>query len=129
VVDDDASTRDVVSAVLERGGADVCVAASAAEAWNLLHDRTPDVLVTDLAMPEEDGFSFIRRVRNHSTVGERMPAIALSAFADTRSEESARAAGFSAFLAKPARPETLLALIDRLLNASDRLKPAGASRS
>ena len=117
VVDDDASTRDVVSAALERAGANVCIAASAAEGWNALHDRVPDVLVTDLAMPEEDGFSFVRRVRQSSTLGERLPAIALSAFADARSEESARAAGFSAFLAKPARPDALVGLIDRLLNA------------
>jgi signal transduction histidine kinase/ActR/RegA family two-component response regulator len=129
VVDDDASTREVVSAALERAGAGVCVAASAAEAWNALHDRTLDVLVADLAMPVEDGFSFIRRVRNDSNVGERLPAIALSAFADARSEESARAAGFSAFLVKPARPEALLHLIDRLLNAPKRLEPAGSGRS
>jgi signal transduction histidine kinase/ActR/RegA family two-component response regulator len=129
VVDDDASTREVVSAALERAGAGVCVAASAAEAWNALHDRTPDVLVADLAMPVEDGFSFIRRVRNDSNVGERLPAIALSAFADARSEDSARAAGFSAFLVKPARPEALLHLIDRLLNAPKRLEPTGSGRS
>ena len=119
VVDDDASTREVVSAALERAGANVCVAASAAEAWNALHDRTPHLMVADLAMPEEDGFSFVRRVRRNSKVGERLPVIALSAFADARSEESARAAGFSAFLAKPAKPEALLGLIDRLLNAPD----------
>jgi signal transduction histidine kinase len=117
VVDDDASTREVISAALEATGAEVCLAASAAEGWNVLHDRTPDVLVADVAMPEEDGFSFIRRVRHNSNIGKRVPAIALSAFADARSEESARAAGFSAFLAKPARPEALLELIDRLLNA------------
>ncbi len=128
VVDDDASTRDVVSAALERAGADVCVAASAAEGWKALHDRAPDLLVADLAMPVEDGFAFMRRVRNTSKIGERLPAIALSAFADARSEESARAAGFSAFLAKPARPEALLHLIDRLLNAPDRLEPADSKR-
>jgi signal transduction histidine kinase/ActR/RegA family two-component response regulator len=128
VVDDDASTRDVVSAALEGAGADVCVAASAAEAWDALHDRTPDVLVADVAMPVEDGFSLMRRVRNEANIGDRLPAIALSAFADARSEESARAAGFSAFLAKPARPEALLHLIDRLLNARDR-QPTGSSRS
>jgi signal transduction histidine kinase len=116
VVDDDASTRDVVSAALERAGADVCVAPSAAEAWDALHDRSPDVLIADLAMPLEDGFSFIRRVRNEAKIGQRLPAIALSAFADARSEESARTAGFSAFLAKPARPDALLHLIDGLLN-------------
>ena len=69
-------------------------------------------------MPIEDGFSFMRRIRNNPSIGEQLPAIALSAFADARSEESARAAGFSAFLAKPARPEALLGLIDRLLSAS-----------
>jgi CheY-like chemotaxis protein/two-component sensor histidine kinase len=129
VVDDDASTRDVVAAAMERAGADVCVAASAAEAWRALRDRTPDLVVADLAMPVEDGFSFIRRVRNDANAGGRLPAIALSAFADARSEESARAAGFSAFLAKPARPEALLQLVERLLNAPDRLEPTGSSRS
>ena len=116
VVDDDASTREVVAAALERAGADVRVAASAAEGWTALHERGPDVLVADLAMPAEDGFSFVRRVRNDSPIGRRLPAIALSAFADARSEELARAAGFSAFLAKPAPPDALLSLIDRLVN-------------
>jgi signal transduction histidine kinase/ActR/RegA family two-component response regulator len=119
VVDDDGSTREVVAAALERTGARVCLAASAAEGWTALHEQGPDVLIADLAMPIEDGFSFIRRVRGNSTVGSHLPAIALSAFADARSEESARAAGFSAFLAKPARPEALLCLIGQLLNAAD----------
>jgi signal transduction histidine kinase/ActR/RegA family two-component response regulator len=118
VVDDDASTRDVVAAALERAGADVCLAPSAAEAWNALHDRSPDVLIADLAMPVEDGLSFMRRVRRDANRGGRLPAIALSAFADARSEESAHAAGFTAFLAKPARPDALLHLIDELLNGS-----------
>ena len=118
VVDDDASTREILSAALEVSGAEVCAAASAAEGWSVLQHRTPDVLVADLSMPKEDGFSFIRRVRHDSTIGERVPAIALSAFADARSEELARAAGFSAFLAKPTRPDVLLGLIDQLLNTT-----------
>jgi signal transduction histidine kinase/ActR/RegA family two-component response regulator len=129
VVDDDASTRDVVAAAMERAGAEVRVAASAAEAWNALHERTPDLVVADLAMPVEDGFSFMRRVRNNSNVGGRLPAIALSAFADAGSEESARAAGFSAFLAKPARREALRHLVERLLNAPGGLEPIGSGRS
>jgi CheY-like chemotaxis protein len=115
VVDDDASTRELLTAVLERTGARVCVAASAAEGWSALHTCAPDVVISDLAMPLEDGLSFIRRVRQDSTLGERVPAIALSAFADARAEESAHRAGFSAFLAKPTRPEALVGLIDRLL--------------
>ena len=123
LVDDDASTREVVAVALERSGAQVCVAASAAEGWTALHDCPPDVLIADLAMPVEDGFSLMRRVRNNSTIGRQLPAIALSAFADARSEESARAAGFSAFLAKPARPEALLGLIGRLLNTPEAADP------
>jgi CheY-like chemotaxis protein len=74
-------------------------------------------------MPVEDGFSLIRRIRNNSAFGRQLPAIALSAFADTRSEEAALAAGFSAFLAKPARPEALLGLIGRLLQAPEPTDP------
>jgi signal transduction histidine kinase/ActR/RegA family two-component response regulator len=129
VVDDDASTREVVSAALERTGARVRTAASAAEAWQALHDQPPDVLLADIAMPVEDGFSLMRRVRKDAGLGERLPAIALSAFADTRFEESARAAGFSAFLGKPARPDVLVRLIDRLLKTPDRIVPIGSGRS
>jgi signal transduction histidine kinase/DNA-binding NarL/FixJ family response regulator len=126
VVDDDASTREVVATAIEHAGAEVCVAASAAEAWSALRDRTPDLVVADIAMPVEDGFSFMRRVRNHPSFGDRLPAIALSAFADARSEQSARAAGFSAFLAKPARPEALLHLVDRLLTSRAQDPPQGS---
>jgi signal transduction histidine kinase len=117
VVDDDASTREVVAAALERSGAHVRVVASAAEGWTALHERMPDVLIADLAMPVEDGFSLMRRVRSDPALGQQLPAIALSALADARSEQSARAAGFSAFLAKPARSEVLLGLVGRLLDS------------
>jgi signal transduction histidine kinase/CheY-like chemotaxis protein len=115
VVDDDASTREVLTAVLERTGARVCVAASAAEARATLLECAPDVLVADLAMPIEDGFSLLRGVRDDLPFDQRLPAIALSASADTHAEDAARRAGFSAFLAKPARPDALLGLIERLL--------------
>jgi CheY-like chemotaxis protein len=115
--------------MLERSGAHVRLAASAAEGWKALHDQTPDVVVADLAMPEEDGFSFMRRVRGDSNGAARVPAIALSAFADARSEAFARAAGFSAFLAKPTRPDMLLGLIDRLLHAPEGVKPSGPAAS
>jgi len=116
VVDDDASTREYVAATLERGGARVVVAGSAAEGWTRLHDGAPDVLIADLAMPVEDGLSLMRRIRHEGGNADGVPSIALSAFADARAQEAARAAGFTAFLAKPARPEALLGLVARLLH-------------
>jgi len=116
VVDDDASTREYVAATLERGGARVMMAASAAEGWTRLHDDAPDALIADLAMPGEDGLSLMRRIRHEEGPGDGVPAIALSAFADTRAQDAARAAGLTAFLAKPARPDALLALVARVLH-------------
>ena len=116
VVDDDASTREYVAATLERGGARVMMAASAAEGWTRLHDDAPDALIADLAMPGEDGLSLMRRIRHEEGPGDGVPAIALSAFADTRAQDAARAAGFTAFLVKPARPDALLALVARVLH-------------
>ena len=77
--------------------------------------RHPDCRSGDA---ERSGLSFVRRTRQNSNINRRMPAIALSAFAEMRSEESARGAGFSAFLAKPASPDALIGLIDRLLTTS-----------
>jgi signal transduction histidine kinase len=111
VVDDDESTREVVGAILERAHATVWLAASAAEAWCALDERTPDVFIVDLAMPVEDGFSLIQRIRSRAP---DVPAIALSAYADAHSQEQALTAGFTAFLSKPARPQRLLELVDRL---------------
>jgi CheY-like chemotaxis protein len=80
------------------------------------------VLIVDVAMPVEDGLSLMRRVR-HDAAGARLPAIAFSASADAQSMDSARDAGFSAFLPKPARPEALLGLIVRLIHAPDQTAP------
>jgi len=114
VVDDDESTRDVVAAALEGAHAQVQVAASAAEARQRLQQDVPALIIADLGMPLEDGFSFIRGLREGGA--RNVPAIALSAYADQASREAALAAGFSAFLAKPARADALLALVRTLLD-------------
>lgn len=116
VVDDDASSREVVAAALERSGAIVSTAASVREGWDVLVREAPDLLITDLAMPEEDGYSFIRRVRQVPGRGGEVIALAMSAFADSSSEAAARRAGFSGFLAKPARAETLLESVQGVLS-------------
>jgi signal transduction histidine kinase/ActR/RegA family two-component response regulator len=118
VVDDDESTREVVATALEAANADVQVAASAMEAKQLLQQHTPALIIADLGMPLEDGCSLIRDVRER--LASDVPAIALSAYADRPSREAALAAGFSAFLAKPARPDTLLQLVGSLLNGDER---------
>lgn len=112
-VDDDESTRDVVSAALKAAHADVHAAPSAADARQWLADHTPSLIVADLGMPGEDGFSFIRSVRASGT--RRIPAIALSAYADAASQKAALAAGFDAFLAKPTRPHALVELVSSVL--------------
>jgi signal transduction histidine kinase/ActR/RegA family two-component response regulator len=118
IVDDDHSTREVVTAVLEGADARVQVATSAEEARRRLAEHVPSMIIADLGMPVEDGFSFMRSVRRSSARG--VPAIALSAYADQGSRDEALAAGFTAFLAKPARPDTLLDLVASLLNSSSR---------
>jgi signal transduction histidine kinase/CheY-like chemotaxis protein len=116
VVDDDQSTREVVSAALEAAHARVHVAASAAEARQLLAEHTPSLIIADLGMPGEDGYAFIRGVRQSN--GRQIPAIALSAYADRESRRAALAAGFDAFLAKPTRQHALVELARSVLNGS-----------
>jgi CheY-like chemotaxis protein len=114
VVDDDESTREVIAAVLEAAHAQVHVAASAAEARQRLQQLAPALIIADLGMPGEDGFSFMRDMRQNG--GSTVPAIALSAYADRGSQEAALQAGFNAFQAKPTRAHALLEVIGTLLN-------------
>ena len=115
VVDDDAATREVLSAVLRPTGAEILITDSAASALQAVRERRPDVLIADLGMPEEDGFSLIRRVRASTHDLQHLPAMALSAYADAASQSAAIAAGFTTFLAKPARPQDVLRMVNDLL--------------
>jgi signal transduction histidine kinase len=116
VVDDDESTRDIVTAALEAVDARVQVAASASEARERLAEHTPAAIVADLGMPSEDGYSFIRGVR--ASDARDVPAVALSAYADAASREAALAAGFTAFVAKPARPDELVEIVWSLVHGA-----------
>jgi len=118
IVDDDESTREVVATALEAAHADVQAAASALEARQWLQRHAPALIIADLGMPVEDGFSLIRDVRQR--LASDVPAIALSAYADRPSREAALAAGFNAFLAKPTRADALLRLVGALLNDEGR---------
>lgn len=112
MVDDQADARDLIQRVLGDCGAIVHVAAGVEQALRLLMEHRPDVLVTDIGMPDADGFELLRRVRAlEPEQGGRVPAIALTAFA--RSEDRTRAlrAGFVVHVSKPVDPAELIATV------------------
>ncbi len=121
IVDDDPDTRDLLAHSLRLAGADVTAVGSARLALEGLADAAPDVLVSDIAMPEADGYALIRAIRDRGT---SVPAVALTAFA--RAEDRARAleAGFQAHLPKPVEPATLVALVERLARETSTGPPA-----
>jgi signal transduction histidine kinase/ActR/RegA family two-component response regulator len=115
VVDDDADSRDVVSAYLEAHHATVQTVASAADAFALLQRQSVDVLLADVAMPGEDGYSLIRRVRAlHRGRAALIPAAALTAFAREEDRAAALNAGFQMHLTKPIDPDALVAAVATL---------------
>jgi signal transduction histidine kinase len=116
VVDDEQDTRELLRELLEQVGMSVKTAASAGEGLELLTGTRPDILVADLAMPGEDGFSLIRQVRDLAPdLGGRTPAVALTAYA--RPEDRARVllSGFKAHVPKPIEPKEFLAVLASLL--------------
>jgi CheY-like chemotaxis protein len=120
VVDDDHDTREILSVMLTRYGPEVRAAASAAEAMEIFSQWKPDVLVSDIGMPIEDGYALIRKVRALSPEeGGEVPAIALTAFAGVSDKESALAAGFQQHLSKPVEPVQLAKVVARILGRSD----------
>jgi signal transduction histidine kinase/ActR/RegA family two-component response regulator len=98
VVEDDDATRELVRMTLENAGASVEAVASASEARREMLAEATDVLISDIRMPEEDGYSLLRSLRG---VGVRTPAIALTAYARREDADEARAAGFQIHLSKP----------------------------
>jgi signal transduction histidine kinase len=112
VVDDEPDARDLVQRILAECRAEIFTAESAAEALELIEDKRPDVLLSDIGMPQVDGFELLRMVRALGEArGGKLPAIALTAFA--RSEDRTRAlrAGFLAHVSKPIEPSELVATI------------------
>lgn len=127
VVDDEPDARTLLRRLLEECDAKVSTASTAVEAFSLLRSERPDVLVSDVGMPGEDGYALIGRVRALSDAeGGRTPAIALTAYARSEDRVKAVLAGFQHHLAKPVEPAELIAMVASLLN--DRRFPS-AQRS
>ena len=119
VLDDDTDSRELVTRVLCDEGAQVHGAASAAEALELLQSLaaagTPvDALLSDIGLPGEDGYSFIRKVRRLGTPSARVTAIALTALARSEDRRRALMAGFQTHVAKPVDPAELVAVVATL---------------
>ena len=115
VVEDDPDTLDLLSFVFEENGAHVIAAGSVNDALNALDRSRPDVLVSDLAMPEKDGYDLIMQVRSRSSdKGGNIPAVALSAYTRAEDRSRALAAGFQVHVSKPVDPKRLVAVVASL---------------
>jgi PAS domain S-box-containing protein len=113
VVDDDADVRGMMETVLSERGAHVTSAASAGEALDSVAREAPDVLLSDLAMPEMDGYALLRELRARPE-SPRIPAAALTAYARAEDRRQALLAGFQMHVAKPIEPEELVAVVASL---------------
>jgi len=115
-VDDDESARDILGAVLLEYGATVTVVASASEALEVLRSTAVDVIVSDIGMPEIDGFGFVERVRGHENPKiAALPIIALTAYASTTDRAVALAEGFDDYVTKPLEASRLAGAISATL--------------
>jgi PAS domain S-box-containing protein len=115
VLDDEPDARGLVQALLERGRAVVTLASTASEALELIRLHGPDVVVSDIGMPEEDGYAFIRKLRAlPASEGGRTPAVALTAYARSEDRRRALVAGFQNHAAKPVEPQELVMVIANL---------------
>jgi PAS domain S-box-containing protein len=116
VVDDATDTLEFVAFVLEQAGAKVLTATSAGEALTILGQSNPNLLLSDIGMPEMDGYMLIRQIRTlPPEQGGKIPAIALTAFAGEMNQQQAIAAGFEMHISKPIEPDHLLLMIASLV--------------
>ncbi|MBD2495704.1 ATP-binding protein [Nostoc sp. FACHB-280] len=117
IVDDDVDTREFMAFFLEQQGAIVTTAASAHAAWEAIAQSPPDLLLSDLGMPDVDGYALIRKVRSlPANQGGTIPAIALTAYAAETTQQLVFAAGFQLHIAKPADPAKLITAIAGLIH-------------
>lgn len=116
LVDDVDDTLEVLQQILQHTGATIMAASSAGKALALLEREQPDVIVSDIGMPDVDGFELIRRIRRRSAgAGGAIPAIALTAFTRQDDRQKATQAGFNDYLAKPVEPGSLVTHIAQVM--------------
>ncbi|MBE9007300.1 response regulator [Fortiea sp. LEGE XX443] len=117
VIEDEQDTRELLVFIIQQYGAEVTATPSAIEALKVFPQSQPDIIVCDIAMPEMDGYTFIRQVRTWTQEqGGQIPAIALTAYAGESNRKQALAAGFQRHLSKPVDPEELVEAIASLIS-------------
>ncbi len=123
LVEDEFDTREMVAESLGQSGATVLLAASGPEALRVLARQTPDVLVSDIGMPEMDGYELMRQIRSEypSTV-QTIAAIALTAFATEQDKQKSLQAGYQAYLVKPVKLAELITTVASVARKTDRRK-------
>lgn len=117
VVDDDADQREMLTAVLEHVGAVVTTATSVAEALGQVEREPPDVVISDVGLPGEDGFTLASRLRDGPSGGKDVPVIALTGYDAPQDHARALEMGFRAHLTKPVSLDELLATLAAVVRA------------
>ena len=115
VVEDDHDARALIARILTDSGAQVIDVGTADAAFAQIKSHTPDLLVSDIGMPQLDGYQLLRNVRSAGFDAQRLPAVALTAFSRVQDRADALAAGFQTHLAKPVKAEALIAAVANLL--------------
>lgn len=124
VVDDEPDARQLISKILQTCHAEVVTANSVDEALEVLQKNQPHVIVTDIGMPEHDGYELIKKIRSlNSDTARNIPVAALTAFARSEDRRRAMLAGFQTHVAKPVEPAELIAVV---ANLAGKIDPRGA---
>jgi CheY-like chemotaxis protein len=122
LAEDDDTTRMLLATLLQSFGGEVCATRSASEALSVAENFAPQIIITDIAMPHEDGVVLLHRLRREKNL--QAPAIAVTAFADETTKKRVLAAGFNAFVSKPVDPADFALTVERLLRDAESVTRA-----
>ncbi len=130
LVDDDADTLELLTAALKQQKANVTAVSSAAEAIAAIKISKPDVIVSDIAMPGEDGYQLIEKIRAMKFEPDAaIPAVAITAYAKQEDREAALSSGYQGYLAKPIELSELVTAVAQALRGESELQNGAGSRS
>jgi CheY-like chemotaxis protein len=122
LIEDETQTRDALKRLLGKGGAKITAVGTAAEAMRAFEESRPNIIISDIGLPQEDGYQLLQRIRSLELERNEppTPAIALTAFAANKDRRMAREAGYHKHIAKPVTPAVLIAAVTTLLAEKQR---------